>query len=418
MPSTFRAGLPAVADWMVWTFLGVVVGLILAMLPARQTRNDFAHYYAGSRLLWAGHDPYQTRLAESYAAHGFEFETDVPVATNPPALLWFFLPWACLPVPAAYWAWVALQAGSLLVLLWCTRRLLTRELSPRVGRWWGALVVASPPVFWHFYYSQSQLLLAALLAGGLLLRRRQSHGWAVLVVALAGLLKVFPLVLLPWFVWAGPGQWRASGRRALLALSVLLAGVSLTRPELWVSFAQHAIPQTRALVAGYLVFSVPSLIVNLAPASFPTWPADIAGLAVVAAAYVIVWRHRDDDLTAFSVLSVAMLAGGWTTRGHYLVLLALPVAVAAVNPSRRRLAGLLVAVLLLNKVTPWPTGDWYRAVPVLKVGWALLPLWGMAVLLGLLVTGNATPTGRTGSCPATAESDLSGPVGRSSESAH
>jgi hypothetical protein len=182
--------------------LFAVVGVVrLALvLPARSTQNDFAHYYVTSRLALDGRNPYGVPLEPLYAAQGFAYQAEVPVATNPPTLLWLFAPLALLPSRAAYWVWTAVQAISLAAILALTRRLLRERLSARAWRFVAAGTLASATVYWHFVYAQWQLPLAALVLAAFAWQAAGKHTLACLTIAAAALIKLYPAVLLPWFV--------------------------------------------------------------------------------------------------------------------------------------------------------------------------------------------------------------------------
>jgi len=86
----------------------------------------------------------------------------------------------------------------------------------------------SRTVAYDLYNSQPQLLLAALVLAGYAAQRAGRHGWRVRVVATAGLLKCYPFVLLPWFIWSGGGGARGRCRRLLGVTVFVLAAVAVT----------------------------------------------------------------------------------------------------------------------------------------------------------------------------------------------
>ncbi len=380
--------------------VGVLVLAVLlliklaAALPARMRANDFAHYYLGSRLVLEGRDPYTTPLASLYAEHGFVYEPAVPVATNPPALLWLFAPWALLPVAAAFWAWAAAQALALAGVLWLARRLLAGQLTARGWYFVAVATVGSAAVDYHFDFAQVQLSVAALLLGALLAQQSGRHGMACLLVALAGLLKLYPLALLPWFVWRADGcRWRC----AWVALAVLVGGVVVTEPGLWRGFAEHAVGALAQCAINHTFnYTWPSLVTNLGLADYGFapplatarawwWAGAATGAALLAGAYWLVLRCKGDMTAEFSLLCVVMVVAAMTSRGHYLVFLAFPMAAAAVRvaaePTLARVAGSVLVLVMLNNMDTWQ-GGWLDRHLVAKVLCNYTPLAGMTLLGG------------------------------------
>src|SRR5258706_404626 len=103
-------------------------------------------------------------------------------------------------------------------------------------RAWRFLVcgaVASVPMLIHFTESQTQLLIGALLLAALALLLKGRPTTACLTVVAAGLLKLFPFVLLPWFVWRGGRAWRHRAILAGLSLATVAVGVAISGLSLW-----------------------------------------------------------------------------------------------------------------------------------------------------------------------------------------
>ena len=97
-----------------------IVALFLGWLPklgADQTfwylDNDFAHYYLTGSLVRSGINPYAVNLAPLYAEQGFTPTRDIPQAGAPPALAVVMAPFSALSPAPAFFAWSAVQVGSL-----------------------------------------------------------------------------------------------------------------------------------------------------------------------------------------------------------------------------------------------------------------------------------------------------------------
>src|SRR5258708_38695741 len=83
----------------------MVVVWIATEVPERSRTIDFAHYYASSRVLIEGGNPYTTPLSALFDRWGFVYFEDIPFGTNPPPLLWLFAPFALLSPQAGDAAW-------------------------------------------------------------------------------------------------------------------------------------------------------------------------------------------------------------------------------------------------------------------------------------------------------------------------
>lgn len=120
----------------------------------------------------------------------------------------------------------------------------------------------------------------------------------------------------------------------------------------------------------FFSYSLPSLLVTLNYVFHGMKPppeavnvgwlvAQVAGVALIAAAYLACWRHPDEEME-FCLLTVAMLAGSGLVWGYYYVFLIFPVAVAAVRMAARftprRGMGFAIILLLLNDLGTWSGG--------------------------------------------------------------
>jgi hypothetical protein len=381
-------------------YAGLIIFSLMAlvraavMLPPRQQANDFAHYYVGSRLALEGKDPYTTALEPIYNEFGFAYEKDVPIATNPPPLLWLFAPFALLPVPAAFWAWVTVQLLALAAILLLTRQLLGNQLSTR--GWWIAVMATScsATVYYHLYYSQVQLVLAAMTLGASHMERRGHLASACGLATVAGLVKLYPLVLLPFFLWQGHKKGR-SVTCLLVTAAVLLAGTWATGMGMWTGFREHALASVATCAINHSFnYTVPALVTNLgyawhgfdtAPAVAQTWwwTGNVLGLVLIGGAYAWIFYNDSDEVGAYGLLCVAMLAGGLTSRGHYFVFLIMPLTAALTRAVGRKSPPwfyfLIAALVAMNLMGTWE-GPWLDRHLVVKVLANNIPTAGMLAL--------------------------------------
>jgi hypothetical protein len=208
---------------------------VAQVLPSRAIKNDFAHYYISSRLLLTGADVYSTPMKPEYERWGFRYSVEIPRATNPPFLVGVFAPFAALPPPTAFWAWVSLEILSLGCLLALTWRLTASRLSARARRLVCAVIIASAPVYWHFVFSQCQLLIGAMILIAYTSLRNGRPAGACLAITTATWLKLFPAVLVPWFLWRSSRDWST---RAKCAAATVVWSAGLVTASGWDNWKQ------------------------------------------------------------------------------------------------------------------------------------------------------------------------------------
>jgi len=367
-------------------------------LPARANGNDFAHYYISSRLLLTGADLYSTPLQPEYERLGFRYTHPIPTATNPPLLVAIFAPLALLPPIAAFWTWVILEMFCLGWILMLTWRLSADRLS-LPAKWLACgVVIASAPVYWHFFFSQCQLLIAAIILLAYWCLRNGRPVSACVAVTTTVWLKLFPVVLLPWFLWRSSREWKTRGKCAGAVLAWSAALVLASGVGNWQQFWTHGMKVVDDWITWqrHFNFTVPSFVKNAAwslQGFDPQWSAlhawanigAIIGLTLIILAYGICWKNKWREMgvdleSEFCLMTVVMLAGISEAWGHYYVLLIFPAAMAVAragrSPTSVQVVTLGLALVMLNLM-----GDWRS--PWLEFAVSYLPLYGL-LLLGAL----------------------------------
>jgi hypothetical protein len=385
-----------------WALSALALGLALFgvlhvayVLPSRAGSNDFAHYYISSRLLLTGGDVYSTPLEPEYDRWGFHYHRGIPTETNPPFLVGIFAPFAALPPRAAFWLWTLLESICLGYVLAATWQLTSSRLSAPARMLVCGAIVASAPVYWHFFFSQCQFLIAAMILMAYRFLRNGRSVVACLVITTAVWLKIFPIVLLPWFLWRASAnskiRWKCLGATLAWSMGVVLA----TGWSSWKQFRAHAVPvlETWVAQARHFNFTVPSFVKNAAWSVHgfqPEWDGlhewvtvgTAIGLALIALAYGFCWRtgrrQKDTDLDLeFCLLNIAMLAGIAEAWGHYFVILGFPAAVAVARivhrPTCRQAVILGASLVMLNLMTSWQS-------PWLEFVVSYIPLYGLLLL--------------------------------------
>lgn len=352
-----------------WDLAAAMLGIVsVAHLflgwPQPGANVDFAHYYVGGRLLLEGHNPYTVSLPPFYSAFGFSFHPYESALTATPLFIRSFTLLGRLTPAGAFAALAVVQAACLCAVLLLTQRLLDGRLSARAMRfvWVGAL--ASAPFYWAFCTGHPELFLAALVLLGYHWHRSGRPTAACVAVAAAALLKLFPLVLLPWFVWRGSNGPRDMARRLAGTAGFVVLMVWLTGPGLWRDYFARATPVLvqHSVAPGAISYCVPSFVAMLNYAAhggavgdhlLTGWHLGTGlGAALLGLAYWICLRSRRDTEVEFCLLCVAMLAGSALTWRYYFVFLIFPMAAAAARMTACRsgsgVAALVVIYGLLN----------------------------------------------------------------------
>lgn len=334
----------------------VVVGLLAIIVIAFRglqfaalTREiqwgyDFSAYWAAASRLMAGASPYTLdQLAGPYAPqvqYLYLYPPPLAAAVTPLALLF------PTDYRAAAWVWTAIGAAILVwavLALWRSERLAERYpvLASR-GRWLlVAAAFAFPPVVGELVLGNVHLLLLGLLTLAWLgIRRGDSRGelTAGIAVGVAAIIKVFPGVLLVWFLLTR--RYRAAAGVVIGAAAFALVTLPFTGIEPWTQFptvlANLSAPSdtTDTLaptvwLAGVVGFTPARVIVTL------------AGLAILAFSALASTRgardedpaspvgyHRSPTSRSFAIAVVVGVLVAPAVYHHYLALLVLPMLLA------------------------------------------------------------------------------------------
>jgi hypothetical protein len=381
-----------------WALILMGVARLFGSIDHAAYRNDFAHYYLSARMMLAGENPYTTPLKPLFQELGMEYDRRIPTGSNPPLLNYVVATVAWMPLPAAFGAWLALQAAALWGLLVATRRLLSMERGDVLWLLLIGVVLNTVCVRVNFYYSQVQIMVAACLAAAVLLHLQNRRPASCAVAVFAAALKIYPAALLPWFLLADLQGWRDFRRRSLAMAGVGAAVLALTGVEAWQGFVTDGLAVVKLSVGGSLTnYSLPALIMFIVEmhwgrplptemAPYAHWIGQGAAALAIGAAYFVVWRRRLEPVAALGVLTAAMLAASLVCWTHYMVLMILPVAwlwydAMSKPPSETRWFLLVAGTLCL-----WPQLD---MIPIVGGMPRLLlhyyPLAAMGIVAWLLV---------------------------------
>jgi hypothetical protein len=200
------------------------LGVDVAQAAARTRLWDFSHYYVAALAMRDGLNPYAVDLHPLGRHLGLD---GIARATDTPFFLLCFEPLTLLRPAAAYWSWFAINAASLVLAM----ILILRE-APRLDRRQTislcAIILLYPPLSNHIFFAQTQIVVLLLLVVAMRSMESGRDRSAGLALAVAGLLKAFPLVIASYFIvqrrWRALG-WTLAGVITGAAATVIAFGV-------------------------------------------------------------------------------------------------------------------------------------------------------------------------------------------------
>jgi hypothetical protein len=315
--------------------------LIFGQIRGRVTRWDFSHYYLSALAMRAGLNPYTTDLRPLGQVLGIE---GIEHATYPPAFLLCFEPLTLMTPRAAYWTWFGINVAALALAL----ALLFREIPSLRTRQIMVLIplaILYPPLGTHFFYAQTQVLILLLFVLMMWAMGRGYERTAGLFLALAGLIKIFPLLMVGYFVTRH--RWRAVSYTAAGVIAGVLVTIAMVGVQRSLGFMNgvHSItsyefiarPANIALGAFVSrLFWYASGTMGGGEGALLGWVRPIVALAaqllllgLTARATWAAKAARDADWRAFSLWVVATILLAPTAWIHYAVLLLIPFGLVA-----------------------------------------------------------------------------------------
>jgi alpha-1,2-mannosyltransferase len=368
-----RRGLPLAVLWALGAVYLVLVFRNNVIAPA--SPNDFAGFYAASRLVLSGHAADVFDQARLFAAQQSEFGGHVRMPwAYPPVYLLFVAGLALLSYGQALAVWLAATTVPVVLLI------------RRIARLPLAVTAVLPAIAHNVSVGQNGALTAGLLLGGVVaLDRRRS--W--LAGLLFGLTVYKPQIclLIPVCLLAG-GHWLALAAMALAAAALCAGSVLCFGTEIWARFFANLPDHMQLVTAGLLQQDrFPTVFVGVLKL---TGRADVAqavqavATLLVMAAVWWVWRRRRDLFARVLVLAAAMPLVTPFLLEYDLVLAAAP------------------AAFLFRRV--WDGEARPVDYPALPILWVLSPAiwaaslagWGIGLVPALALMGYALHVGARG----------------------
>ena len=194
-----------------------------------------------------GQNPYTTDLTS--LATSLHLTLLWKRAAYTPTFILCFEPLTRLSPLTAYWIWTGINVTLLMCVLW----LLLRDLDWLDGLLLASLAIFYAPFTWHFQNEQAQILILLLLVLAMRWLRTGREAPAGIAVAVASLLRAFPLLLLGYLVVRR--RWIA----LFYAAFGLLVGFAVTCAFLGISrsfaFFELVVPLSQQLKAPVAIFA-------------------------------------------------------------------------------------------------------------------------------------------------------------------
>lgn len=351
-PPTLKPRLPVVRTviWGVLALLGLACfapSLPNWFLPPTKNGNDafgdFVQEWLSAKNFYAGVSVYDNQL-RAFERHVPNVRVNpnecLPYNAHPPASVLVALPFGLTDYKTAHLAW---NVVTFLVFL-ASLAVVLRELDGGLY-WWHAapvlaLVLWFVPVWENLQYGQISFLIGGLFAFGWAADRRGYGFVGGLAAGLATALKLFPGLLLVYFLFAR--KWKAAaglvvGAAALNALTALVLG-----PSAFETYFREVLPSVKFFQYSMLNASAHGFWNRFAFApdvagTFGERPM-IATVGLGATLLLIAgavgwsgWRSgRDGDPDrGWAVTIAAMTLASPIAWGHYYVMLAIPFGVLA-----------------------------------------------------------------------------------------
>lgn len=189
------------------------------LVSSRATHQDFVLYYVWSWVLRKHLSPYSAASMQ-FAARSLGVAV-VP-SNYPPLFLLLFEPLTLLNVGIAFWVWHGINLILLVVSLFG----LLAKVNRREDRLYAiGLALLYGPLCVNLFWGQSQIILLFLLVMSLLCSRRGFDYMCGATLILAGLLKLYPLFVLGYFLVLR--RWRVLMSSIIVAFGLACLSIAL-----------------------------------------------------------------------------------------------------------------------------------------------------------------------------------------------
>ena len=343
-------------------WLGALAKFIRAFanLPPAVGRLDFTNYYDSALAMRRGLDPYTINLTSIGDRLGLQTGPLIHASETPTFLL-CLEPLTRLTPDTAFWLWTGLNLAMLAVAMYL---LLAKRRGIASDTAWllAALILAFHPVAWNFFWGQSAVMVLFLLVLAMRAMESDRDAAAGLLIAIAGLLRAYPFLLLGYFLIRR--QWR-SLRFAIGGATVgVITTAMVVGPGRFLSFVGALLVANHDRVIFPFVLSLAPFVTRMMWSLGFTSEAVLLSAVTVSSAIVfaatvratiVTARRPDADFRVFSLWIVSSVILSPVAWHHYLVLLVFPfvqiVAAAGLGRSSRRAIWMAAASYVLGSVS-------------------------------------------------------------------
>ncbi len=166
--------------------IALVIGHTLYVFRFRYHEMAFDLYYLWTKRFSSGINPFRA----------------LPHCNYPPSFLILLSPLTLLSQQSAYWIWQAIQVAAFFLSVF----MMLREIAPltvlHLTIVLGVLALLLPYIFTStLYESEPSALLLLLLIAAWRLARHERPGWAGFMLALATVLKIYPVFAGGYFLF-------------------------------------------------------------------------------------------------------------------------------------------------------------------------------------------------------------------------
>ncbi|MBN1250308.1 MAG: DUF2029 domain-containing protein [Anaerolineae bacterium] len=236
---------PRSLRWLLVALVAVALVRLIGFAVAfgqESLQMDFAAFYTAGEALNAGLDPYRSHIFRSPPIWDGVDLFQHSRFLYPPLVATLFQPVAWLPYSVAKAAWMVVSLLTLAIALILAMRVAGVRLSDNAA-WatWLVALVFHPLLTFLERGQIDSITLLLVTAGIVLLGRRRREGIAGLLFALATLLKLHAVLLVPFLVVQK--RWRALASYAAGGVLLLLLSLLLNGPTLLVQYATVEFPR-------------------------------------------------------------------------------------------------------------------------------------------------------------------------------
>lgn len=321
--------------------VAVIAVSIVRLAPAisfDQIHNDFSHYYIGGWLLANDLNVYTTSIEPYCARWGVEYDPTIPYAAHPPLILAWFSLFSVLPMKVAYCLWLACQFACVAGFVELTRRILKYRWNEPF--WLLILGVYFNSLSFQllFYYSQIQLAVGVLIYAAIYSDQNQRRRLACGLITVASAVKIYPVVLAPWFFFRQLRSLRDAAQRIGIMAITSAGCLALPGLGIWRDFVSLGVPTLAVNATKWCNYSLQNLVgmlskaqaiaIGISPDSIqaPKTVASLVAVLAVVVCYALAYKMRSRAIAAVSVLLCVTMFAGIITWSHYLTVLLLPLA--------------------------------------------------------------------------------------------